>query len=66
MKFEIIEEQPQKDGSLILVCEYDQDFVEIYKKSTGRVRVTKRGIEKWMLAAIVRFMKYEETTCGNV
>jgi hypothetical protein len=52
MKFEIIEEQPQKDGSLILVCDYDQDFAEAYKKANGRVRVTKRGMEKWIIAMI--------------
>ena len=62
MKFKIIEEKPQKDGSLILECDYDQDFVEAYKKDTGRVRVTKRGMEKWIIATIERGCKVDKAS----
>jgi hypothetical protein len=67
MMFKVIEERPQKDGSMILVCDYDKAFVEAYKKATGRVRATKRGMEKWILAAIERGCKLDkETNYGNV
>ena len=67
MKFEIIEEKPQKDGSLILECDYDQDFAEAYKKANGRVRVTKRGMEKWIIAMIKLGCKVDkEPNYGNV
>ena len=67
MKFEIIEEKPQKDGSLILECDYDQDFVELYKKANGRVRATKRGMEKWIIAMIELGCKVDkEPNYGNV
>jgi len=65
MKFEIIEERPQKDGSLILECDYDQDFAEAYKKATGRVRVTKRGMEKWIIAAIELGCKLDKEANEN-
>ena len=67
MRFEIIEEKPQKDGSLILICDYDKEFAEAYKKATGRVRVTKRGMEKWIIAAIELGCKVDkEPNYGNV
>ena len=60
MMFKILSEKPQKDGSLILECDYDQDFVELYKKANGRVRVTKRGMEKWIIAMIERGCKVDK------
>ena len=65
MKFEIIEERPQKDGSLILECDYDQDFAEAYKKATGRVRITKRGMEKWIIAIIEQGCKLDKEANEN-
>ena len=58
--FKILSEKPQKDGSLILECDYDQDFVELYKKANGRVRATKRGMEKWIIAMIKLGCKEEK------
>ena len=59
MVFKILSEKPQKDGSLILECDYDQDFVELYKKANGRVRATKRGMEKWLIEKIMEGCKID-------
>ena len=65
MMFKVLSEKPQKDGSLILECGYDQGFAEAYKKANGRVRVTKRGMEKWILAMIERGCKLDKGANEN-
>jgi hypothetical protein len=52
MVFKILSEKPQKDGSLILECEFDEEWKEKYKKATGKKRATKKGMEKWLIEKI--------------
>lgn len=49
MKFNILKETTQQDGSLVLECEYDEEWKRAYLKATGRKRATKRGMEKWVV-----------------
>ena len=53
MVFKILSEKPQKDGSLLLECEFDEEWKEKYKKATGKKRATKKGMEKWLIEKIV-------------
>ena len=47
--FETLSEKPQKDGSLLLECVFDEEWKEAYKKATGAKRATKKGMEKYVL-----------------
>lgn len=52
MKFEVVKETENSDGSLSLECEIDDDFKAVYKKATGKKRATQRGMEKWIIEMI--------------
>jgi hypothetical protein len=57
MKFKILSEKPQKDGGLLLECEFDEEWKEAYKKATGKKRATKKGMEKWVIEKITEGCK---------
>jgi len=59
MMFKVLSEKPQKDGGLLLECEFDEEWKEAYKKATGRVRATKRGMEKWIIEVIMKGCKID-------
>ena len=65
MTFKVLSEKPQKDGGLLLECEFDEEWKEAYKKATGRVRVTKRGMEKWIIAIIEQGCKLDKEANEN-
>lgn len=47
--FKIADAKENKDGTVTYAFEYDEDFVLYYKMQTGRKRVTKKGINKFIL-----------------
>ena len=53
MMFKILSEKPQKDGGLLLECEFDEEWKQAYKKATGKKRATKRGMEKWIIEKVM-------------
>lgn len=54
MVFNVLSEKPQKDGGLVLECEFDEEWKEAYKKATGKKRATIRGMEKWIIEVITQ------------
>ena len=62
MTFKILSEKPQKDGSLILEREFDEEWKEKYKKATGKKRATKRGMEKWLIEKITEGCEMDKTS----
>ena len=52
MMFKILSEKPQKDGCLLLECEFDEEWKQAYKKATGKKRATRKGMEKWLVEKI--------------
>ena len=57
--FKTLSEKPQKDGSLLLECVFDEEWKEAYKKKTGAKRATKKGIEKYVLEMIAGALETE-------
>jgi len=60
MKFQVLNEIPQKDGSLILECDIDEEWKQSYLKATGKKRATKRGMEKYVLECIQRGLELDK------
>jgi hypothetical protein len=57
MKFEVLNETRERDGTLVLECAYDDEWKNAYKKITGRKRATRRGMEKFVVSVLVREAK---------
>ena len=62
MTFKILSEKPQKDGSLLLECEFDEEWKKAYKKATGKKRATKKGMEKWLIEKIMEGCKMDKAS----
>ena len=55
--FRIVSEKSYEDGSVTWEVEYNDDFKNLYKKSTGKKRATEKGMSKWLLEAITKIAK---------
>jgi len=55
MRFVVVEESTNKDGSMSLLCDYDDEFVAVIRNHYGLKRVSKKRIEQFVIESIEAF-----------
>ena len=53
--FDIIREVDNGDGTVDIELEITEEFIEYYKKITGKKRTTKKGIQDFVTKLIADF-----------
>lgn len=53
--FDIIREVDNGDGTVDIEIEVTEEFIEYYKKITGKKRTTKKGIQDFVTKLITDF-----------
>ena len=46
--FDIVSYNENDDGTAAVEINFSDEFVELYKKSTGKKRATQKGLEKFL------------------